>query len=73
VCVLFLAEAAASQCFTFFEWIGVIVKLCCSDDRTNNYTDSKMAVMYFMFGLADGGTREARHLYQEPSVTTGSW
>lgn len=40
---------------------------------TNNYTDSEMADMHFMFGLADGGTREVRHLYQEPSLAAGSW
>jgi hypothetical protein len=39
---------------------------------TNNYADSKMADMHFMFSLADGGTREARPFYQESSLAAGS-
>jgi hypothetical protein len=61
---VFCAETTAGQCFTFFEWISLVVKLCWSGDIANNFTDSEMADMHIMFSQADGSTREAHHLYQ---------
>jgi hypothetical protein len=39
----------------------------------NNYTNAEMTGMHFMYGLADGNTREAQCLYQKRFPATGSW
>jgi hypothetical protein len=48
------------------DWYDVLVTM------TNNYTDTEMPDMHFMFSLADGSTREAHRLYKEHSVAAGS-
>jgi hypothetical protein len=42
-----------------------MVKLCCSDENGNIYTNLEITDMHFIHGFADENTKEACSLHQE--------